>query len=592
MQKRMLTFICLFFPAVFLMFTRWCIVKKRKNNHDAGCISCICEYCITNLLLNFVAVMVTCILFHHTESIEASVLQHADFACHYLILAIVLAVIEPVIEYLIRYRVFVEGKVPRVTLRMDLVLYFYTFFLFLLNFVRIFDNTFWGDEGYSIKLAKMSVSQMVEATAMDVHPPLYYLLIQLLYRCFGNNGMAYHLSAFIPYTIILIVACTAVKKRMGLIPATILVTMSSVMKNAVTYNVEVRMYALAAMLVLVAYIALYDIAKKNEVVSWVVFCVASLGAAYTHYYALISVAFLYLMLAPIAFNNSRIKRVVAAYIATIIGYLPWLMILVRSFTRTKNNWWLGDIPSIKDCIQFIWDYDWIVKAFIAALVMFVAYQLNIINVGKTDEGEKNRIHISIQLPGKVCRTNEMLWVFAGLISICGTVAVGLGLSYALRPFFIVRYLFPVTAMAYLLFGYCVSKMKLKKLWAVILVALILWNDMPVYFDTYKTDKQENTQTKAFLTAVEPAESAVIYTDNLHYGWTILSCYYPNKYVYTENVLDCLNADSSEVWLFLENQLDKETEYVFTSKGYELQEVYDGFFATATCYAYKLNHNNL
>lgn len=129
MQKRMLTFICLFFPAIFLMFTRWCIVKKRKNNHDVGCISCICEYCITNLLLNFVAVMVTCILFHHTESIETSVLQHADFACHYLIFAIVLAVIEPVIEYLIRYRVFVEGKVPRVTLAygLDFVLLYILF---------------------------------------------------------------------------------------------------------------------------------------------------------------------------------------------------------------------------------------------------------------------------------------------------------------------------------------------------------------------------------------------------------------------------------------------------------------------------------
>ena len=40
------------------------------------------------------------------------------------------------------------------------------------------------------------------------------------------------------------------------------------------------------------------------------------------------------------------------------------------------------------------------------------------------------------------------------------------------------------------------------------------------------------------------------------------------------------------------KINKETEYVFTSNGYELQEVYDGFFATATCYAYKLNHNNL
>ena len=537
--------------------------------------------------------MLTCTLFHHTDSIEISVLQHTDFAFHYLVLTIGLSIVEPIIEYLIRFRASVKVKTPEVSIKKNAILYFYAALLLLLNFVRIFDNTFWGDEGYSIKLAKMSVGQMVEETAGDVHPPLYYLLIQLLYRCFGNNGIVYHLSAFIPYAIIVIIACTAVRKKFGMIPAAVLVTMSSVMKNAVTYNVEVRMYALAAMLVLVAYIALYDIAQKDKPVNWIVFCVASLGAAYTHYYALISVAFFYLMLIPIAFKNGRIKRAVAAYITTIIGYLPWLMILVRSFTRTKDNWWLVGIPSINDCIKFVWDYDWVAKIFAAVFVMLVLYRMNIISVKKTNEkGWLNRVHVSIELPGKVCWTNEMLWVFAGLMSICGTAAVGLGLSYALRPFFLVRYLFPVTATAYLLFGYCLSKMNLKKIWAFVLVVSILWNDMPAYLDTYKVDKQENVQTNAFLAAVEPTEDAVIYTNNLHYGWTILDCYYPNKHVYTENVLDCLNADISDIWLFLENPLDEDMEQNFTSKGYVPQEVYDGFFATGTCYVYKLNHDNL
>lgn len=463
----------------------------------------------------------------------------------------------------------------------------------LLNFIRTLDNSFWGDEGFSIKLAKMNVHQMIEATANDVHPPLYYLFLQLLYKCFGNSGVVYHFSAFIPYVIILIVACTAVRKRFGLIPAVVLVTMSSIMKRAVVYNVEVRMYALAAMLVLVAYIALYGIAQKDNIGSWIVFCIASLGAAYTHYYALISVAFFYLMLIPIALNKRKIKRVVIAYTATIIGYLPWFAVLLGAFTRTKNNWWVEGIPSAEDCVKFIWDYDWVAKSFCLALVVFVLYETHIISVEKTNEARwLNRVHLNIKSPEKSSVTNELLWAAAGLLSICGTAAVGLGLSYAVRPFFIVRYLFPVSATAYLLFGYCISRMKLKNVWAVLLVGLILWSNFPAYVDTYKADKAENTETNNFLMAVEPSEDAVIYTDSVHLNWTILDCYYPNQHILITDAMDCLDADNSEIWLFWGNPLDEDTENKLESKGYTMELAYDGLFIGSARYAYKVVRNNL
>ena len=68
--------------------------------------------------------------------------------------------------------------------------------------------------------------------------------MQLLYKILGDTGVVYHLSAFIPYAVILVLACTAVKKRFGWVPAAVLVTMSSIMKEAVVHNVEARMYAL------------------------------------------------------------------------------------------------------------------------------------------------------------------------------------------------------------------------------------------------------------------------------------------------------------------------------------------------------------
>lgn len=37
--------------------------------------------------------------------------------------------------------------------------------LFAMHFVRIFDNSFWGDEGFSIGLAQMNVFEMLQVTA-------------------------------------------------------------------------------------------------------------------------------------------------------------------------------------------------------------------------------------------------------------------------------------------------------------------------------------------------------------------------------------------------------------------------------------------
>ena len=40
----------------------------------------------------------------------------------------------------------------------------YSIILGLLHFVRIFDQNFWGDEGFSIRLAKMDFITMLKAT--------------------------------------------------------------------------------------------------------------------------------------------------------------------------------------------------------------------------------------------------------------------------------------------------------------------------------------------------------------------------------------------------------------------------------------------
>ena len=474
-----------------------------------------------------------------------------------------------------------------VFLKSKLNLFIYALILVLMNFIRVFDNSFWGDEGYSIMLAKMSVADMITTTANDVHPPLYYLLVQLLYHIFGNNGVAYHLSGFLPYLVIMIVGCTSVKKYFGRIPETILITLSSIMSNCLTYNIEARMYSLAAMFILISYIAYYKILKCNRLLNWFIFVISSLGAAYTHYYALLSVTFLYMMLLPLAtkVKNYR-KGIILSYIITIICYLPWLIILINAFTRTANSWWLDYIPSIRSCVKFLLDNIYIVLISAFVILLYLLYQSNVLNLTLSKEEKKMNIQLDIS---NIKMSNDLYWILSGLISIAGTVLIGLILSYAIRPFLVTRYIFPLSAILYLIIGFSISKLKFSKTWATLFVLLILCTHIPTYISTYKEGKSFDQGTSNFLENVQPEASEKIISNNKHLTWTLLDYYYPeNVGEYNTEAITNLNIDEDIVWLFWTEELDEFDIESLNKQNYKVEKIYESNFANTYYYSYKLS----
>ena len=463
-----------------------------------------------------------------------------------------------------------------------------------MNFIRVFDNVFWEDEGFTIRLAKMSVVDMINATANDVHPPLYYLFVQFLYRIFGDNGITYHLSGFLPYFFIIVISCTIIKKEFSNIPAVVVITMSSLMKNAVRYNVEARMYSLGALFIFISFFSFYKVIKKNELISWFVFVASSLGAAYTHYYALISVAFFYIMLLPKAKNSKKyLTKTIISYFVTFIAYIPWLIFLLKSFKRTADSWWLNEIPTINECIDFLLDYKWLAVGTLIVITFFVLYDLGLMKI-EYSKKEKffERFNFVFSITEKVVITPEIYWVISGIISFLGTIAVGLTLSYMVRPFFVVRYLFPLSAVLYLIIGYCVSKMNFKKIWSIVLILAILWNNIPVYINIYKAESYLDRQTTIFLSNVKPAEDAVLLTNNPHLSWTLLEYYYPeNDIEYVEELSSINNSDYDDAWIFWTEEIDEYTANSFREEHYQFEEIYEGLSSDGlNCFVYNIRRN--
>ncbi|MDO5546428.1 MAG: glycosyltransferase family 39 protein [Eubacteriales bacterium] len=432
----------------------------------------------------------------------------------------------------------------------------WTLALLRLNYWRIYDNTFWVDETWSIRLARMSLSDMIKKTATDMHPPLFYMLAMAMNRLFGDNGPAYHLSALLPYVGILFLACTEVRRELGLGPAFLLVTMMSLMPEPLYYNVEVRMYSLGAFLVLTAFLALRGILTRNRLRSWVIFSLASLGAAYTHYYALISVAFFYLILiVPSLRDRKYLRRTAVTWVAAVAGYLPWLGVLLKSFVSTSGDWWLDEIPTAGECLSFFFSARWLTCLFVLIVAVYLLVKLRRRWCERKD---------SAGTP----MDPELLWVLAGLLSLVGTIAVGMGLSYAVRPFFVDRYLYPLTPVLYLILGFCLSRLDKTKLLCLVLTAGIVVGFWPSYLQIRDDYKYQDMCTAEFLEKITPGENAVFCSEKT----ADFRYYFPDIPEFSRSSPDKMDPSYDEIWYFRESKDEPED-----LPGYSKEMVSKGLF---------------
>jgi len=579
------------FPPILVMALR----HKLMNIESETKLKILMEYCITCLLFTMLCLGTVVIVFKHNGSLVTAFSDHTDFAFHYLCLATVLAISIPLIEYFFKKYVMFQfnfndlnsSNSSHQMLYVHL-LCAYSFVLGLLNFTRCFDNTLWGDEAFSVALARSNVQSMITTTANDVHPPLYYLILQLLHTILGDNGFAYHVISLLPYILILILGVTYIRKHYGIITSFIFVTMSSLMECALVCNVEIRMYSWANFFVLCAFLLFCKILEADKFRYYIFFSFFSLAAAYTHYYALVAVGLLFLILWVLILKSHKnlIKLVISSLIA-ILGYIPWLKILLTTFSRTSDSWWNKMIPTVKTCFLYLFDHLWMFPILIAVFVAFYLYESKTIVVETKKIDVTNKYKVSFGKP--TLDTYNIVVVTSGIIVVLGITIIGLTMSYLIRPLFLERYLFPVSGIIYLIVGIAFSKMKFRKVWSVLIVLVLLTFGIKNFKTIYQSDKQLDNSTKQMVNIVDAQSNDIMITNSSHHSWTILEYYYPSVKIAAVSdctqIVDYIN-NSQDAWILWATKLDDNFIQSLKEEGYEIENVSTGYIgAPNMLYAY-------
>ena len=232
-----------------------------------------------------------------------------------------------------------------------------------LRFHRLEAQSFWNDEGNSARLSERSIPLIIEGTASDIHPPLYYLLLRGWRELAGASEFG--LRAFSAFAGLATVAVTFALGRTVAgrsfedtgppVVAAVAALLAAVNPALVYYSQEARMYSLLALLATLTTLLLVrwwqaTLARRPGTGLAIVYVTCAAAGLYTHYFfPAVLVAhnlFVLIMLIrglyrsqnhPLARSpaHANKRRLLAHWITimTVIPvlYLPWLPIFLDQF---------------------------------------------------------------------------------------------------------------------------------------------------------------------------------------------------------------------------------------------------------------------
>jgi len=207
----------------------------------------------------------------------------------------------------------------------------------LLRLLRLPWQPLWWDEGYSIYFATEPLGRMLDLTARDIHPPLYYALLHGWALLFGPGPVSVRvLSALVAAAAIPAIAWLAQllfpQQRAVLWLSAILLAVNPM---HLYYSQEVRMYGLALTLSVLATCTFWRLVQRIEeapgsrpqpTMAWHVlwYVLSAVLALHTLYYTALLLA-AHAIWAAIILRRRLWPHMIVAWTGTILLYLPWLI---------------------------------------------------------------------------------------------------------------------------------------------------------------------------------------------------------------------------------------------------------------------------
>lgn len=399
--------------------------------------------------------------------------------------------------------------------KINILNYFVIAFSAIVYISLIFTDSIWSDEAFTMQIIKYDYLDIIYLTAMDVHPPLYYLIAKTFTVLFGYSVPVVKMVSILPVLLIMLIVTRKSNKLFKTENSAqislIFNLLISFLPVAFNENIELRMYTWSMFFVACSGIYAYEIFKNRNKKNIVIFLLSSLCATYTHYFAAISVFVIYLILFICLIKKDKKNLSFCMILAdiTIIGYLPWLPVLWNQIVSVKNDFWISGINILND-IKFLFSGQFTYIFIILFAIILIGFLINLVKSKKDEETYFAIFSISV---------------------IIITVLIGYILSSIIRPIFIDRYMYGAVGLFVLGISIAITKLKYKKIIYILLIGLIIINFPFSYMNTFKQEYINGTEDFKKFEKENFNENDVFTTDIIDLTWKELQYYLPYNKLY-------------------------------------------------------------
>ena len=394
----------------------------------------------------------------------------------------------------------------------------------LLGCLMCFNDTIWVDEAFSVEMVKHSFIEIIKLDALDVHPPLYYLIYKIFaepfLKCGGGTEcliLIGKIVSLIPHLILVCIGFTSIKREYGTKVAFLFNAMITGMPCMLLYATEIRMYSWSLLFVTCAFLQALRTIKEDDTRSFILLTLFSTAAAYTHYFACVSAIIIYLELLAFFFFTKKRKKFIYTFfsgIGVVVMYIPWIWIFMSQLKEVQGSYWIEPV-SLKEIIkQIVFMFR---KGPVTPFILMF--------------GALGFLYVVITfIKGRMAP-------FFGVGVWAGTIIAGNVLSLLIRPIFVSRYQIASAGCLWLALAIALSEIDNKKLkkWAtLVLVSSCLFVNLSYVKSDYETNK--NTQITVAALDQYLQEDTVIISDYGHIQRVVAVKYPENENVVFEQPL--------------------------------------------------------
>lgn len=219
----------------------------------------------------------------------------------------------------------------------------------------IFNRNIWTDEAYTMELVRENhFWGIIQNTANDVHPPLYYLIVKCFVLLFGDAFPVYKAVSVIPMVLAMLLVFSHIRPWWGERTAVLFLILVNAIPCVAEYVVQMRMYSWALFFVTWAGLGAYGVCVQEDGRLRKRCCIqlaaACILGCYTHTYAMLSCVCIYVVLCVHALLQGRKRKSYALFKACVVSgtavavcYLPWLAVLLRQTVSRIENYWIEPV---------------------------------------------------------------------------------------------------------------------------------------------------------------------------------------------------------------------------------------------------------